>query len=71
MIGHHIMEGVIILHETIHEMHRKNQNRVILKTDFENAYDKLKWPFLQQTMCMKGFSKQWYAWIQVLSQEVM
>jgi hypothetical protein len=29
------MEGVIILHEIIHEMHRKRQNGLIFKIDFE------------------------------------
>jgi hypothetical protein len=27
-----------------------------LKIDFEKAYDKVKWPFLYQTLWMKGFS---------------
>jgi hypothetical protein len=36
------MEGVIILHETIHELHRKKERTVILKIDFEKAYDKVK-----------------------------
>jgi hypothetical protein len=36
------MEGVIILHETIHELHRKNMNGLILKIDVEKAYDKIK-----------------------------
>jgi hypothetical protein len=35
------MEGVIILHEMIHEMHMKRQSGVILKLDFEKAYDKI------------------------------
>jgi hypothetical protein len=54
-----IMEGVVILHETIHELHRKKMNGVILKLDFEKAYDKVKWPFLQQTLRVKGFSEKW------------
>ena len=45
--GHYIMEGIVTLHETIQELHRKKQNRVILKLDFEKAYNKLKWPFVQ------------------------
>jgi hypothetical protein len=53
------MEGVVILHETIHELHRKKMNGVILKLDFEKAYDKVKWPFLQQTLRVKGFSEKW------------
>jgi hypothetical protein len=36
---------------------------VILKLDFEKAYDKVKWPFLQQTLGMKGFSPEWQALI--------
>jgi hypothetical protein len=39
--GRNIMEGVMILHETIHEMHRKKQNGVIFKINFEKAYDKV------------------------------
>jgi hypothetical protein len=46
MCGHNILEGVAILHKTVHELHRKNQDRVILKIDFEKAYDKVKWLFL-------------------------
>ena len=61
--GRHILEGVVILHETLHEMHRKKNSGVILKLDFEKAYDKVKWPFLQQVLRMKGFSPTWYDWI--------
>jgi hypothetical protein len=45
--GRNIMEGVVILHETIHELHMRKQNGVILKIDFEKAYDKIKWPFVR------------------------
>jgi hypothetical protein len=31
--------------------------------DFEKAYDKVKWPFLQQALRMKGFSPLWCQWI--------
>jgi hypothetical protein len=39
--GRNIIEGVVMLHETIHELHRKKMNGVILKLDFEKAYDKV------------------------------
>ena len=48
--GRNIMEGVVILHETIHELHTKKLNGVIFKVDFEKAYDKVKWHFIQQTL---------------------
>jgi hypothetical protein len=34
MLGRNIMEGVVMLHETIHEIHWKKMSRVILKLDF-------------------------------------
>jgi hypothetical protein len=46
MRGRNIMDGAVILHETIHEMHRKKVDGVILKLDFEKAYDKINWSFL-------------------------
>jgi hypothetical protein len=45
MPGRHILEGVLVLHETIHELYRKKLDGVLLKIDFEKAYDKVKWPF--------------------------
>jgi hypothetical protein len=59
MLGRHILEGVVVLHETIHELHRKKMDGVLFKIDFEKAYDKVKWSFLQQMLQMKGFSSEW------------
>jgi hypothetical protein len=63
MRGRNILEGVVILHETVHELHRKNQSGVIFKIDFEKAYDKVRWNFLIQTLRLKGFSNKWIDWI--------
>ena len=56
MCRQNILEGVVVLHETIHELHRKNLSGVISKIDFEKAYDKVKWNFLLQTLRLKDFS---------------
>jgi hypothetical protein len=56
MQGRNILDGVVVLHEAVHKLHSKKLNGVILKLDFEKAYDKVKWSFLQQTLCMKGYS---------------
>jgi hypothetical protein len=42
MKGRNIMSGIIVLHEVLHETKRKNQIGIILKLDFEKAYDKVK-----------------------------
>jgi len=64
MPGRNILEGAVVLHETIHELHKKKKNGVILKLDFEKAYDKVNWSFVQQTLRMKGFSSTWCKWIE-------
>jgi hypothetical protein len=64
MPGRHILEGVVVLHETIHELHRKKMNGVLLKIDFEKAYDKVNWSFWQQVLRMNGFDPLWCQWIQ-------
>jgi mannosylglycoprotein endo-beta-mannosidase len=59
MPGRHTLEGVLILHEMIHELHRKKMDGVLFKIDFDTAYDKVKWPFFQQVLPMKGFDPKW------------
>ena len=39
-------------------------SEVVFKIEFEKAYDKVKWCFLQQALWMKGFSDKWCQWIQ-------
>jgi hypothetical protein len=62
--GRYILVGVVVLHETIHELKRKKQNGLILKLDFEKAYDKVNWDFLQQVLRMRGFPRLWCQWME-------
>jgi hypothetical protein len=64
--GRNIMEGAIILHEAIYELHRKKLDGVILKIDFEKVCDKVKWSFVKQILQMKGFSPKWCQWIDTI-----
>lgn len=53
--GRNIIEGAVVLHETIHELHRKRIVGVILKLDFEKAYDKIKWTFCTTNITYERF----------------
>eukprot|EP00267_Zea_mays_P028107 XP_008657698.1 uncharacterized protein LOC103637241 [Zea mays] len=64
--GRNIMEGVVVVHETLHELHRRQQDGVVFKIDFEKAYDKVKWPFVRQTLRMKGFDDKWCTWVDAI-----
>jgi hypothetical protein len=50
MPGRHILEGVVGLHETIHKLHMKKLDGVLLKINFKKSYDKVKCDFLQQAL---------------------
>ncbi|GJZ21244.1 putative RNA-directed DNA polymerase, eukaryota, reverse transcriptase zinc-binding domain protein [Tanacetum coccineum] len=36
---------------------------LLLKVDFEKAFDTLSWSFLESVMCQMGFSLKWKGWI--------
>lgn len=43
MKGRNNMSGILALHEVLHETKKRNQCGVVLKLEFEKAYDKLCW----------------------------
>jgi hypothetical protein len=53
--GHLIHEGALALHEIVHELKVKKTRAVILKLDFEKAYDRVSWAFLRDVLICKGF----------------
>lgn len=61
--GKNILEGVLVLHEVIHELRSKKKKGLILKIDFEKAYDRVRWDFLEEVMRGKGFPNQWINWV--------
>jgi type VI protein secretion system component Hcp len=58
-----ILEGVIILHETMHEMRKRKRKVIIMKLDFEKAYDKVQWSFLFEVLERKRFPEKWIQWM--------
>lgn len=60
--GKNILDGVVILQEVLHEL-RVKKGGVILKLDFEKAYDRVSWEFLEEVLNKKGFSSVWISWM--------
>ena len=46
--GRFILESVVMAHEVIHEIHRSGSSGLILKLDYEKAYDRVSWDFLKE-----------------------
>jgi hypothetical protein len=53
--GRFIQDGPLALHEIIHELKTKRLPTVLLKLDFEKAYDTVNWQFLREVLLAKGF----------------
>jgi hypothetical protein len=53
----------MILHEILHETKKRKQFGIVLKLDFEKAYDKVKWDFLFECLAARGFCNKWCNWI--------
>ena len=45
--GHFILDDILCLHEIVHDIRASGTKAVILKLDFEKAYDSVSWDFLR------------------------
>lgn len=61
--GRHILDGVMIANEVIDGWHKAKKGGIILKLDFEKAYDSLNWVFLLSMLGNLGFGTRWIRWI--------
>ena len=50
----------------IHSLQSKQAKGVILKIDFEKAFDSVSWDFVLQVLNHMGFSVQWLSWISAI-----
>ena len=48
--GRFILDGVVMLHETMHELSRRKDKGVIFKVDFLKEYDSINWRFVEEVM---------------------
>jgi hypothetical protein len=53
--GRFILESVVAAHEVIHEVHSRNHSGLVLKLDYEKAYDRIDWDFLDEMFKSRGF----------------
>jgi hypothetical protein len=54
---------VVVWHEVLHELKFQKNPRVVITLDFEKAYDKIQWGFLEEVLRKKGLSETWISWI--------
>ncbi|GLT97295.1 hypothetical protein SLE2022_148680 [Rubroshorea leprosula] len=63
--GRQLMDGVVIANEVVDEAKKKKKETFMFKIDFEKAYDRVNWSFLDYMMQRMGFCATWRKWIRV------
>ncbi|XP_019096470.1 PREDICTED: uncharacterized protein LOC109130853 [Camelina sativa] len=58
-------DNIFVVQEAVHSVRRKQGRKgwMLLKLDFEKAYDRIRWDFLEDTVHAAGFSSTWIEWI--------
>ncbi|XP_071688860.1 uncharacterized protein [Rutidosis leptorrhynchoides] len=64
--GRQILDGPLILNETIEWYKRRKEKLLILKIDFEKAYDTVNWEFLDYMLRILGFGTVWRSWVRMV-----
>jgi len=62
--GRFILESVVAAHEIIHEVSKMKHEGVVLKLDYEQAYHRVSWFFLEEMLESRGFGGRWRGWLQ-------
>ncbi|GKV36495.1 hypothetical protein SLEP1_g44621 [Rubroshorea leprosula] len=61
--GRQLVDSVVIANEVIDEAQKRKKKGFVFKADFEKAYDKVCWEFLDYMMLRLGFGQKWKNWI--------
>jgi hypothetical protein len=61
--GRYLVDGVMIVNEVVDMTKKSGKDCLILKVDFEKAYDSVDWQFLDYMLGRFGFSAHWRSWI--------
>ncbi|CAL5380958.1 unnamed protein product [Camellia sinensis] len=61
--GRNILDGVLIANEIVDWWKKTKTRGVILKLDFEKAYDTVNWEYLFDMLQKFGFGARWIGWV--------
>ncbi|CAL5444250.1 unnamed protein product [Camellia sinensis] len=61
--GRNILDRVLVANEVVDSWKKARKRSLVIKLDFEKAYDSLNWGFLLSMMINFRFSEKWVKWI--------
>jgi hypothetical protein len=56
--GGFILESVVVAHEVLHSVHKNKEPEVIIKLDYEKAYDRVNLDFLLEILRARGLVRE-------------
>ena len=62
--GRQVLDGALVANEVVQWLKKRKKPGVLLKMDFQKAYDSVDWEALDQVMAVMGFGCKWRRWIQ-------
>jgi hypothetical protein len=65
--GRYILESVVTAHEVLHSVHKSKGKGVVLKLDYEKAFDKVDLDFLAELLDKRGFGKNFQRMIKQIT----
>ena len=61
--GRQILDGALIANEVVHWLKMKKKQGVLLKLDFQKAFDTIDWDSLIYVLEAMGFGSKWRNWV--------
>jgi hypothetical protein len=61
--GRYILESVVTAHEIVHSVSKEKKHGIILKLDYEKAYDRVNLDFLFDILKARNFNPTWINWM--------
>jgi hypothetical protein len=61
--GKFILESVVSSHEITHDAMKNKDKGLFHKLDYENAYDRVDWEFLEEVLTTRGFGLVCKSWV--------
>ena len=63
VIGRQILDGALIANETVNWLKKKKKEGVLLKLDFQKAYDTINLDSMDMVLKEMGFANKWRLWL--------
>ncbi|WOG84202.1 hypothetical protein DCAR_0103384 [Daucus carota subsp. sativus] len=64
--GRQASESILLVKEIVHSIQKGKGRGMVLKLDFEKAFDTVKWEFLFEVLAKMNFDQKWIGWIKGL-----